>query len=342
MKVSVIVPVYNVENYLEECINSILSQTLEDIEVICVDDGSTDGSYNILKSLQEKDNRVVVLRQNNEFAGTARNKGIDIARGEYLVFLDSDDFFENNLLESMYNACERESADICVCNADNYDNNTGKFFDTRYYWENAIPEKSSFSKYDLGVNTFLFCYPMPWNKMFRKELVEKNNLRFQKVRKTNDLGFVYLAIACADKITVVDEKLVHYRVGLDNSLQAKNKGMDKYFAEALLYLKNGLIQRNLYQEVKESFMNLVMRTFVYEYKRQLNNEHIKMYNWFFNEGITEFDISKELLLPVNKKILGGYADKKVNKVNGKLFRVNFCIQKLFLKILKKDIPYKAY
>ena len=340
MKVSVIVPVYNVENYLEVCINSILSQTLEDIEVICVDDGSTDSSYNILKSLQERDNRVVVLRQNNEFAGTARNKGIDIARGEYLVFLDSDDFFESNLLESMYNACERESADICVCNADNYDNNTGKFFDTRYYWENAIPEKSSFSKYDLGVNTFLFCYPMPWNKMFRKELVEKNNLRFQKVRKTNDLGFVYLAIACADKITVIDEKLVHYRVGLDNSLQAKNKGMDKYFAEALLYLKKGLIDRGLYQEVKQSYNNLVMRTFVYEYKRQLKNEHMKMYEWFFKEGAPAFGLDMDGLLHSNKKVLGNYLDRKVNNQNGNLFRVHFCMQKLILKLAKRDIPYE--
>ena len=98
MKVSVIVPVYNVEDYLEECIQSIRNQTLKDIEIICVDDGSTDRSYDILTKLQKKDDRIVVLKQKNKFAGVARNKGIEIARGEYLVFLDSDDFFEETLL----------------------------------------------------------------------------------------------------------------------------------------------------------------------------------------------------------------------------------------------------
>ena len=340
MKVSVIVPVYNVEDYLEECINSILNQTLKDIEIICVDDGSTDHSYDILMELQKKDNRLIVLKQKNEFAGRARNKGIEIAQGEYLVFLDSDDFFEKNLLERMYDACIRENADICVCDADNYDNAAKKYFDTGYYWRNALPLENPFSKKELGVNTFLFCYPMPWNKMFRKSLVDQYQLRFQKIRKTNDLGFVYLAIACAERITVVDEKLVHYRVGLSNSLQAKNKGMDKFFAEALIYLKEGLIERNLYQEVKASYNNLVMRTFVYEYKRQLRNEHLKMYEWFFKEGIPIFDIDAELLLPCNRKILGRYLSKAVNDKNGKLFRIHFCIQKFILKVTKRDMPYE--
>ncbi len=340
MKVSVIVPVYNVEDYLEECIDSILNQSLKDIEIICVDDGSTDRSYEILLELQKKDNRLIILRQKNEYAGTARNKGIEIAQGEYLVFLDSDDFFEENLLKDMYDACIRENADVCVCDADNYDNATHKYFDTGYYWRDALPVATSFSKKELGVNTFLFCYPMPWNKMFRKSLIDRYQLRFQKIRKTNDLGFVYLAIACAEKITVVDEKLIHYRVGLSNSLQAKNKGMDKFFAEALLYLKDGLMERNRYQEVKQSFDNLVMRTFVYEYKRQIKNEHMKMYEWFFKEGIHMFDIDRKHLLFSNKKILGKYLDKEVNKRNGNMFRIYFCIQKICLKLTKKDIPYE--
>lgn len=340
MKVSVIVPVYNVEDYLEECIQSIRNQTLKDIEIICVDDGSTDRSYDILTKLQKKDDRIVVLKQKNKFAGVARNKGIEIARGEYLVFLDSDDFFEETLLEHMYEACVHAQADICVCDADNYDNSTKKYFDTGYYWRAAVPSHIPFSRKELGVNTFLFCYPMPWNKMFKKSLVDNYQLRFQKVRKTNDLGFVYLAIACADKITVVDEKLIHYRVGLANSLQAKNKGMDKYFAEALLYLKEGLEERNLYQEVKQSYNNLVMRTFVYEYKRQLKNEHMKMYEWFFKEGAPAFGLDMDGLLPSNKKVLGNYLNRKVNNRNGNLFRVHFCMQKLILKLTKRDIPYE--
>ena len=93
VKVSVILPVYNVEKYLKECLDSILNQTLQEIEVICVDDGSTDRSLEILREYEKKDKRVIVLTQENKGAGAARNKGLAIAKGEYLSFLDSDDFF---------------------------------------------------------------------------------------------------------------------------------------------------------------------------------------------------------------------------------------------------------
>lgn len=340
MKVSVIIPVYNVEKYLEECITSVLEQTLTDIEVICVDDGSTDQSYDILCRLQKKDNRIVILRQQNEFAGVARNKGIEVAQGDYLVFLDSDDFFEKDLLEKMYTACTRQNADICVCDADNYDNSTGKYFDTGYYHKAAVPSCKTFSKKELGVNTFLFCYPMPWNKMFSKKIIDRYGLRFQKIRKTNDLGFVYMAIACAESITVINDKLIHYRVGLDNSLQAKNKGMDIHFAEAIVYLMEGLKARGLYQEVKQSYNNLIMRTFIYEYKRQLSNDHAKMYRWFFTEGIFMLDFDTDGLIKSNNIILGKYKERKVNSVNAQLFRAHFCICKVLLKLFNKDVPYE--
>ena len=313
---------------------------MTEIEIICVDDGSTDRSYDILLKLQKQDDRIIVLKQQNEFAGVARNKGIEAAKGEYLIFLDSDDFFEKDLLENLFHTCIKHNADVCVCDADNYDNKTGTFFDTGYYWKEALPAECC-SRQELGINTFLFTYPMPWNKMFKKALIDKYALRFQKIRKTNDLGFVYLGIACAERIAVVDKKLVHYRVGLNSSLQAKNKGMDVYFADALVYLKDGLKERGLFEQVKESYNNLVMRTYIYEYKRQLRNEHLKAYKWFFEEGIDKLEFDERGLLPANKKILGQYNKKAVNDKNGQLFRVHFFLWKVILKLLKKDKPYKT-
>ena len=102
IKVSVIIPVYNAEKYLEECLDSLLRQTFTDMEIICVDDGSTDSSAEILKRFQEKDRRIRVLFQENQYAGIARNNGMKIAQGEYLLFLDADDFFEDTLLEKIY------------------------------------------------------------------------------------------------------------------------------------------------------------------------------------------------------------------------------------------------
>jgi len=114
IKVSVIVPVYNCENYLSEMLDSILNQSMKEIEVICVDDGSTDGSAQILKEYADKDARVTVLTQENAGAGIARNAGIKIAQGKYLSILDSDDWFEPDMLEKAYQKCEQDRADLCV------------------------------------------------------------------------------------------------------------------------------------------------------------------------------------------------------------------------------------
>lgn len=106
-KVSIIIPVYNAEKYLGKCLESLLSQTLQEMEIICVDDGSSDGSPEILKRFQERDGRVRILTQENQYAGAARNNGMKEAQGEYLLFLDADDFFENTLLEKVYNQGKR-------------------------------------------------------------------------------------------------------------------------------------------------------------------------------------------------------------------------------------------
>ena len=127
IKVSVIIPVYNVEDYLAQCIDSIVCQTLKEIEIICVDDGSTDKSYEILQEYEKKDNRIKLLQQKNAGAGIARNKGMKIAQGKYLAIVDSDDFFELDMLEKAYVQCEKDNADICVFRSDKYDTQNQKY-----------------------------------------------------------------------------------------------------------------------------------------------------------------------------------------------------------------------
>lgn len=121
ISVSVIIPVFNAEKYLSQCLDSIVNQTLTNIEIICVDDGSTDTSFQILKEYEEKDSRVIVLSKSNAGAGTARNEGLKIAKGKYLSFLDADDFFERNMLECAYGKAEQDNADICIFESDLYD-----------------------------------------------------------------------------------------------------------------------------------------------------------------------------------------------------------------------------
>ena len=120
-KISVIIPVYNAHDYLRDCINSILNQTLKEIEVICVDDDSTDDSLAILEEYARSDARLKVIHQENGGAGAARNNGLQYAEGEYLSILDCDDFFEQNMLERSYQEAKEKEADILVFGCDFYD-----------------------------------------------------------------------------------------------------------------------------------------------------------------------------------------------------------------------------
>ena len=120
VKVSVIIPVYNVEPYLKQCMDSVVGQTLKDIEIICVDDGSTDGSLDILREYAAEDNRIQIIEQKNAGAGAARNNGMRHATGKYLSFLDSDDFFEPRMLEKAYDLAEKDQADFVAYKSDQY------------------------------------------------------------------------------------------------------------------------------------------------------------------------------------------------------------------------------
>ena len=124
-KVSIIVPVYNAQKYLSQCLDSLLNQTLKETEIICVDDGSADDSVDIINQYSSKDRRVKLIRQKNSYAGVARNNGLKQAAGEYVVFVDADDFFERDMLRSMYAQAKKDNAEICLCSGRIFNEATG-------------------------------------------------------------------------------------------------------------------------------------------------------------------------------------------------------------------------
>ena len=218
-KVSVIIPVYNVESFLRDCLDSVVNQTLQEIEIICVDDGSTDGSLNILKEYAVKDKRFTIIRQKNQYSGIARNAGLTVAKGKYLSILDSDDFFELNMLEKMYDKAITEKADVCLCGAFLYDNlmkeNVENKWSLNIYC--ALP-KTSFALEDLPNNPFNLTTPSAWNKIFLRKFVSDKKLRFQNLRSCNDAYFTMVSLGLAHRICVCLEKFVHYRQNLSSSI----------------------------------------------------------------------------------------------------------------------------
>lgn len=220
IKVSVIIPVYNGENFLEQCLDTVCNQTLKEIEIICVDDGSTDSSWEILKRYKEQDSRIQILQQENQFAGAARNNGKKIAKGEYLVFWDCDDFFELDALEVMYNQSAATSADVCVCGVNQYFQDKALLIpnNVNYLNRKRIVGGEVFSREGNEETILNFTNAVPWNKMFRRRFIEDLKLDFQAIRNGNDIYFTMNAIYFANRITTVKKPLINYRCNQDNSL----------------------------------------------------------------------------------------------------------------------------
>jgi glycosyltransferase involved in cell wall biosynthesis len=219
VKVSVILPVYNVEPYLDECLMSIIKQTMTDIEIICINDGSTDGSANLLKKYAEKDSRIIIVNQQNAGAGAARNNGMRLARGEYLSFLDADDFFELTMLEEAYHRCKKFDADFVVFRSNAYISDPPRFKPTLWtIKDDLLPDKKVFNYKDIKKDIFKVFNGWAWDKLYKRNFIVSNNLYFQEQRSTNDLLFVFSALVSAKRITVLQNTLAHHRTNLSDSI----------------------------------------------------------------------------------------------------------------------------
>ena len=216
--VSVIIPSYNAMNYITETLESVLAQTLADIEIIVVDDGSTDNTRDIVKEYAHKDSRLTLVEQTNQFAGVARNNGMARATGSYLYFLDADDYIEKNALENLVNALERSGADIAIAKSEGFDNVTG----TTWTIDGAlsgIELNRPIKHEDYCDGIFQSFIGWPWDKLFRKNFIYKTGLTFQPLRTTNDALFVFCALAQADTIVCLDSVLFHHRTNNIESLE---------------------------------------------------------------------------------------------------------------------------
>ncbi len=217
--VAVIVPVYNAEDHLRQCLDSILAQTFTDFELVCVDDGSTDSSPAILSEYAAADKRVRVVRQENRGAGAARNTGIASSNSDYLVFWDSDDYFDSTALETMYKLSQEKNADVCVCSG-KQDMDEGAIVAPApgYMKRKYLPETMPFSRFDWETHIFDFTTATVWNKMFKRSFVEAEDLHFTNRRTAEDVPFVLPALAMAMRIMVTPKQLINHRVGRPGSL----------------------------------------------------------------------------------------------------------------------------
>ena len=259
--VSIIVPIYNSAKYLDQCVDMLETQTLKQIEVIFVDNGSTDDSLEILERRKSGNLNMSILQEKIQGAGNARNVGFDHSVGEYVLFLDSDDIFDKKLCERAYAYAKFTDAEIVLFKANRINVQTNVMEPMNWVLSRKyIPKgKAVFSAKDAEDDIFRLTVSCPWSKLFRREFIVEHNLRFQNLINTNDVLFVRLALASANKISTLQETLVTYRFNETTSTQGIKHLHPTEFYKAFAELRKELIARGLFDTVQQGFSEMVQR-----------------------------------------------------------------------------------
>ena len=276
IKLSIIVPVYKVEQYLPRCLDSLVNQTLKDIEVICINDGSPDDCLKILKKYQKKyGTKIVIIDKKNEGVWRGRKDGIKKAQGEFIGFVDSDDYVALDYAESLYNSAKKNKSDIAVCGFDRIDLDTGKLFSRE-----MCKSQNKIIDIEKNPEDLLELNGAPWNKIYRAELFKKQHELKNIPQILDDMMFLLLLYINAKKVSFVNKSLVYYMVRKDSIINTikqdkidstyksmkeireiykdENKAMLEYFdVNAFLHLGVSLMFRISYD--KEANFNAILK-----------------------------------------------------------------------------------
>ena len=311
VKVSIIVPFYNVEKYIEKCLTSLVNQTLEEIEIILVNDGSKDNSIKVAKDFEQKyPAKIRYYEKPNGGLGDARNFGIKFAKGEYIAFLDSDDYVEPTTYEEMYEMAIKEKSDMVECD---------------FWWE--YPNKK---KEDIGVeyknqnDMLLKARVVAWNKLIKKEIYEKHpEARFAVGLRYEDVEGFYKILPYINKVSFVRKPFIHYvqrNNSISNTQNKKNEEMFIVLDNVLNYYK----EKNIYEKFEKELE--------YTYTRYLLCSSLKRIS-----KIQEKQVRKDLLEKTWNELNTKFPDWKKNKI----LNSNWSLKNMYIKSVNK-MTFKFY
>lgn len=243
-KLSIIAAVYNLEDYLPRCLDALVNQTLKEIEILCVDDGSTDSAPQIVDEYATKyPDKIKAFHKPNGGEFTTRNYGLERAQGEYVTFVDTDDWVEPNWAEKLYQAAKENDADLAVCGFERIDLKTGKVVGKDMTTHgNIVKEITGKDDFMVVIN------PAPWNKIYRREKIK--DLRFLNFRGFNDMIFLASSYTKINKVAYVPDVLYHYYLRYDSQIHTVNRQDVENFKKYLLELKSLYQKENKYEEMK--------------------------------------------------------------------------------------------
>ncbi len=301
-KVSILVPIYNVEKYLKECLDSILTQSLKDIEIICINDGSTDSCPEILEEYRNKDPRIKVINKINSGYGASMNQGLNIATGEYIGIVESDDFIRPEMFKELYNTAVKFNAEIVKSDYYNYltsinqSRRAGIIGNRKANCITSIEQDASLIK----------IVPSIWSSIYNREWLQKLDIRFLETPGASyqDTSFAFKALALAKRIVLLDKAFLFYRNDNENSsVNSKNKvfAIDREFDEITSFLNNNPKIKNILNNTK---LIKEYNTYIWNLKRIdkcFYNEFIKGFSLRFKTYYSNGEITKEFYKKINKK-----------------------------------------
>ncbi|MBQ8750505.1 MAG: glycosyltransferase [Alphaproteobacteria bacterium] len=255
-KVSVVVPIYGVEKYLHQCVDSILAQTLKDIEIILVDDGSKDKCPEIVDEYAKKDPRIIAVHQPNGGYGRAVNHGIELAKGEYIGIIESDDWIEPTMYEKLYNNAKENNTDITKCMFYVY-NSFLREDEQNIIWKDRIRDLKNTPDTVFNVSEYpliISFHASIWSSIYRTDFIKQQKVIESRSASYQDFPFMIEAMCRAKRITIVKEALVHYRVedGQNSSTIRRDERL-MIMADQCMECKKILKKYNKYEELKEEF-----------------------------------------------------------------------------------------
>ncbi len=340
-KISVIVPVYNVEEYLPRCLDSLINQTYKDIKIICIDDGSTDGSAKILEEYEKKDKRITVVSKKNGGLSSARNAGLKKCDTEYVMFCDSDDYYAARMCSKMLETIENDNSDVAVCtqNVIYLTHGEMKESDRNYYRLNYTGKQYIYDELILRTDVSVL------NKIFRMDLIKKYDIDFPDGLNNEDFYFYNAYMSVAHSISYVNQRLYNY-IRREGSIMSENFEADKLSLDHLLvaeklfdfYKKTGFLNehRDLFwkqwalsfwfsiEHSSKKYKNQITehaRSFIRE-KYKDNTPHNKDIKWEVKYILTGNKVGKikskvrRELVKIYKKVNLGY--KQRNYINTEL------------------------
>lgn len=294
IKVSIIVPVYNVEAYLRECLDSILNQTLKEVEIIIVDDGSTDNCKEIIQEYKKKYKNIITIYQENQGVSVARNRALHKANGEYIYYMDSDDYLELECLEQVYRKAKQDNLNIVIFR--HYEIYEGN----EYNIKTEVNIDIDFSKIYSGVEVadmVLNCKFLgtPWNKLFKRECLIKDNFEFEAGRYVQDWYPIFREIYSSNRIAFIDKPLYNYRIRKGSTTSKKGKkNIDDYNHAAMQIMKFSICNNLDYNSILK-FKALSLKTIIKRFY-DINVGDRQMYKKFkecnYQEALSNIKIIK--------------------------------------------------